>query len=145
MKYANNNSGYTLLEILLVLIILAGAASFLLLRIPHNIQEKAIELSSTRLAEELKEAQQEAIAGNVWYKVKFYTAVSEYKIFKQGEHRRTVHLPEGVCFGNKPPDLTILPTGAPVSGMTVNLKAGSYERNVIIAPVMGRIRVEIVR
>lgn len=137
--------GYTLLEILLVLSILAGAGFYLLLRIPHSLQEKGIEVSASNLLADLRETQQAAIAGNVWYKIKFYPATNEYKVFKEGNFVRNVFLQKGVCFGNCPPELTLLPTGAPAAGMTVSLKAGNLERKVIVAPVMGRIRVEIVR
>lgn len=140
-----HRNGYSLLEILLVLAILTGAGLCLLIQIPHDIKEKGIELSSTRLLEDLRETQQAAIASNVWYKVKFYTSSNEYKIFRQGEFIRSVSLQKEVKFGNSPTELTFLPTGAPVAGLTVILSAGNLDRRVIVAPVMGRIRMEIVR
>jgi hypothetical protein len=124
---------------------MAGAGFFLLLQIPQDMQEKGMDISSTRLLEDLRETQQAAIACNVWYRVKFYPHTNEYKLFKQGDFIRAVNLQKGVYFGNSPPELTFLPTGAPTKGMTVILKTGSLERKVIIAPVMGRIRLEIVR
>lgn len=145
MSRTNNNLGYTLLEILLVLTIVAGAGFFLAVQIPHDMQKKGIDISATKLLEDIKETQQAALASNVWHRVKFYPHTNEYKLFKQGEFIRSVNLQKGVCFGNSPPELTLLPTGAPVAGMTVILKTGSLERKVIIAPVMGRIRLEIVR
>lgn len=141
----SNNTGYTLLEILLVLILVAGAGFFLLIQVPQDTQQKGIEISATRLQADLREVQQAAIAGNIWYRVKFYPVTNEYKIFKQGEFLRSVGLSQGVRFGNSPPELIFLPTGAPTSGMTVMLNAGERERRIIIAPVMGRIRLEIVR
>jgi type II secretory pathway pseudopilin PulG len=120
-----NKTGYTLLETLLVLTILAGAGFFLLLQIPHTMEEKGMEITSTRLLEDLREVQQAAIAGNIWYRVKFYPTTNEYKIFRQGDFRKSVHLLEGVSYANSPPELIFLPTGAPSSGMTVILKSGS--------------------
>ncbi|MGI6449522.1 MAG: prepilin-type N-terminal cleavage/methylation domain-containing protein [Desulfitobacteriia bacterium] len=137
--------GYTLLEILLVLAILAGAGFFLSLKIPANLQERGIELSSTQLLQDLRETQQAALAGNVWYRIKFFPATNEYMIFKQGEFIRAVSLSPGVNLADSPSELTLLPTGAPASGMSVILQAGNLQRRVIIAPVMGRTRVEIVR
>lgn len=145
MRGSKNSSGYSLLEILLVLTILAGTGFFLLLQIPHDLQERKIEISSARLLADLRETQQAAITGGVWYKVKFYSSTNEYKLFKQGEYIRTVVLQKGVSFGNSSTEITFNPTGAPVPGMTVILKAGNLERRVIVAPVMGRIRLEIGR
>lgn len=137
--------GYTLLEILLVLILLAGAGFFLFIQLPQDVKTKGVELSAERLLADLREVQQASIAGNIYYRVKFYPETREYKIFRQGEIWRSVVLHDGVSFGNSPPELFILPTGAPVPGMTIILKAGERERRIIIAPVMGRIRLEIVR
>ena len=119
--------------------------SFLLVQIPHNIQEKGADISATRLLEDLRETQQAAIANNVWYRVKFFQHTNEYKIFKQGEFVRSIFLQKGVSFGNDPQELTLLPTGAPSVGMTVILKTDTIERRVIVAPVMGRMRLGIER
>ncbi|HHV63651.1 MAG TPA: type II secretion system protein [Peptococcaceae bacterium] len=140
-----NNLGYTLLEILLVVAILAGAGFLLYLKIPSDLQKRGIELSATRLLEDLRETQQAAMATNAWYRIKFFPATNEYMIFKEGQYIRTVSLAEGVSFAGNSSELTLLPTGAPTVGMTIILKAGSLERRIIIAPVMGRTRIEIVR
>jgi len=145
MRCSKNMSGYTLLEILIVLTFLAGVSFFLILKIPSYIQEKNIEISATRLIEDLRETQQAAIAASSWYMVKFYPSTGEYKIFREAEHIRTVKLLKGVYFGNHPTDIMISSSGAPSPGITVILKHGKYERHIIVAPVMGRIRLEIVR
>lgn len=142
---AKQNWGYSLLEILLVLVLLAGAGFFLLFQIPHNLEQKEMELASVKMVDDLREVQQAAIAENVWFRVKFYPHTQEYRIFRQGDYVRTVSLPQRVQYGNSPPELTLLPTGAPVTGMTIILTTRDLERRVIIAPVMGRIRLEIVR
>lgn len=139
------DGGYTLLEVLLVLAILAGAGSLFIVRIPHDLHTKGIDISATGLLEDIRETQQAAMAGNSWYKVKFYPSTNQYMVFKQGTYVRSVSLQKEVTFGNSPAELTLLPTGAPVSGLTVILRAGDLERRVIIAPVMGRTRLEIVR
>ncbi|KUO58788.1 MAG: prepilin cleavage protein [Gracilibacter sp. BRH_c7a] len=142
---AKKSSGYSLLEILLVLTLLAGAGFLLLIQIPHNLELKEMEISSEIMLNDLREVQQAAIAENVWYRVKFYPHTKEYRIFRQGDFIRSVGLSEGVQYGNTPSELTLLPTGAPVTGMTIILTTSNLERKVIIAPVMGRIRLEIVR
>ena len=142
---AKQNSGYSLLEVLLVLTLLAGTGFLLLVQIPHNLEQRGIEISSERMVDDLREIQQAAMAQNVWYRIKFYPSTNEYRIFKQGDLVRSVNLSKGVQYGNRPQDLTFLPTGAPSIGMTVILTTDNLERRVIIAPVMGRIRLEIVR
>ena len=137
--------GYYLLEVLLVLTLLAGAGFLLLIQVPYNLEQKGMEVTAERLLDDLREAQQAAIVENVWYRVKFYPETNEYKIFKQGNTVHSFSLAEGVRFGNNPGDLTFLPTGSPDKGMTIILITAKLERRVIIAPVMGRIRLEIVR
>lgn len=137
--------GFYLMEVLLVLLLLAGAGFLLLIQIPYNLEQKGMEISSGRMIDDLREAQQAAIAEKVWYRVKFYPETDEYRVFKQGQIIHSVSLEKGVSFGNKPEDLTFLPTGAPDRGMTIILTSAKSERRVIIAPVMGRIRLEIVR
>lgn len=139
------NSGYSLLEVLIVLIFIAGAAFLLLIPVTKNLGQRGIEISSVRLLEDLRETQQAAISENVWHRVKFYPFSNDYMVFRQGEFIKAVKLEPGVQFGNYPPELTLLPTGTPVSGMTIVLQSGKFERRVIVAPVMGRIRLEIVR
>lgn len=145
MQRVGNRSGYTLLEILLVLAILAGGGFYLLVQIPHDLRAQSIEISSQKLVDDLRETQQKAITANVWHRVEFYPATGEYKIFEQGKFLRSVFLPEGVSFANNPDEVMFLPTGTPSPGMTVTLKAGDLERNIVIAVVTGRIRLEIVR
>jgi len=143
-KLSEKSLGYTLLEMLLVLVLLSGAGFYLLLQLPRDYQEKNMEISSTALLQDLRETQQAAIAGNVWYKVKFYPSSNEYRIFKQGEVVSLTVLQEGVNFVNSPGEITFLPSGTPDRGMSVVLKAGSLEEKVIISPVMGRVRIESV-
>ncbi|RNC29303.1 MAG: hypothetical protein AWM53_00656 [Candidatus Dichloromethanomonas elyunquensis] len=145
MIVRTNKNGYTLLEILLVLVLLAGAGFFLLVQVPHDLQQNSIEISASTLLQDLRETQQASISGNVWYRVKFYSQTNEYMIFKQGEFLRSVRLYPGVSFANSPPELIFQPAGVPVTGMTVILQAGNRKRKVIIAPVMGRMRIETVR
>lgn len=141
----SGKAGYSLLEVLLVLTIVAGAGFLLLIQIPHSMEQKGIEYSAERMLEDLRETQQAAIAENSWYRIKFFRETNEYMIFRQGEFVRSVSLANGVNYGNNPNELTLLPTGAPAAGITVILTCGQQERRVIAAPVMGRIRLEIVR
>jgi len=141
----SGKAGHTLLEVLLVLTIIAGAGFLVLIHIPHSMEQRRIEISSEIMLEDLRETQQAAIAENCWYRIKFFRETNEYMIFRQGVFVRSVSLAEGVNYGNNPDELTLLPSGAPSAGITVILTSGKLERRVIAAPVMGRIRLEIVR
>jgi prepilin-type N-terminal cleavage/methylation domain-containing protein len=139
---AKRKNGYSLIEILLVLALLSSAAFTFLVHIPLQMEERRLDLSAAVLLQDLREVQQTALAENVWYKIKFSVYTGEYKIFRQGEFIRKVNLQNGVRFANRPSDLTFRPTGTPDTGLTVMLTSGDLERNVIVAPVMGRIRME---
>ncbi|MGI5901939.1 MAG: prepilin-type cleavage/methylation domain-containing protein [Desulfitobacteriia bacterium] len=142
MGITAKNPGYTLLEILLVLTIVVGLGMTLLISKPVNVDKRNLSIAATELAENLREIQQAALADNVWYKTKFYFYAGEYRIYKQNSLVRTVKLPERVSFGDIPPELIFTTSGAPNVGMTIRLRAGKLERKVIVAPVMGRIRIE---
>jgi len=142
MAFKHNSIGYTLLEVLLVLALLTGAGYTLLIRLPYNNLETNLEMAANNLLDDLRETQQAAIASNVWHKVRFFPSTNQYKIFKQDKFLRSVDLPPNVRFNNSPPDLTFYPSGTPSGGMTVMLAAGRFKKNVIVAPVMGRIRLE---
>jgi len=141
-KEMKSNGGYTLLEMLLVLTLLAGAAFYLLLQVPNDYRRSNIEAAASVLLEDLRATQQAAIAESVWHQVEFAVYDNEYRVYRQGKLIRLTRLPEGVCFGNKPEPskITFLPSGTSSAGTTVLLKAGDLERSVVIAPVMGRIR-----
>jgi type II secretory pathway pseudopilin PulG len=142
MTINNKSFGYTLLEILLVLVLLTAASYTLLIRLPHSIPDRNLAIAANGLLDDLRETQQAAIASNTWHKVKFFPYANQYKIYKESKLIRSVDLPPHVRLDNSPPDLTFLPTGAPSIGVTVMLAAGNSKKNVIVAPVMGRIRLE---
>lgn len=142
MEPKGKSCGYSLLEMLIVLTLLAGTSLFILVQIPHDIREEAIEVSATRLMADLRETQQAAIASHTWHTVKFFASTNEYKIYKAGTFIRSVSLMKGVRFSNQPAELMFLPTGSPSVGMTIYLKVDQSEKKVIVAPIMGRIRLQ---
>lgn len=140
-----NEAGFTLLEVLLAILILASASFVLLVKLPGNFQELRLERSSAELVADLRGIQQSAVTENCWYQIRFYPATGEYMIFRQGTFVRTVKLQAGVSFGGSMPNVIFQPTGAPVPGASVILQTAHGERKVVIAPVMGRIREEIIK
>ncbi|MFZ3102811.1 MAG: prepilin-type N-terminal cleavage/methylation domain-containing protein [Desulfitobacteriaceae bacterium] len=135
--------GFTLLELLLVLAILAGAGFVLIIKLPVQAQSQSLTLTSTQLLAEIRDARQAAMSENTWYQVKFYYEPKYYRIMRQGVLVKQIELEKGIVFGNKPPDLTFSATGTPSVGMTILLEtAAGEQKKVIVAPVTGRIREE---
>ena len=71
-KAWGKDRGFTLLEILLVLILLSGAGFVLLIKLPINFDKEHLDFATTQLLEEIRDARQAALAENNWYQVKFY-------------------------------------------------------------------------
>lgn len=140
-----NEAGFTLLEVLLAILLLASVSLILLVKLPNNFQEMNLARSSQELTTDLRGIQQSAITENCWYQIRFYPATDEYMIFRQGTFIRTVKLQDGVSFGGSVPNIIFQPTGAPVPGASVTLRNAQGERKVVIAPVMGRIREEVIK
>jgi len=69
-KVKANDLGFTLLEMLLVLILLAGSGFYLLIKLPMNFEKQHLAFESTQLLEDIRDARQAAMAENIWYSVK---------------------------------------------------------------------------
>jgi prepilin-type N-terminal cleavage/methylation domain-containing protein len=141
MAEARNN-GFTLLEMLLVLILLAGAGFVLLIKLPINYNQEHLSFATTQLLEEIRDTRQAALAENNWYEVKFYPQDGDhhYQIFRQGTRVKDIHLKDGIQFSGQPGNLTFNASGRS-AGETIVLTSPSGERkSVVVAPVGMRIR-----
>ncbi|KGP76003.1 prepilin cleavage protein [Desulfosporosinus sp. Tol-M] len=138
--------GYTLLEMLLVLILISGAGFVLLVKLPIHFEQQHLDLASTQLLEEIRDVRQAALAENNWYAMKFYYQPGDhhYQIFRQGTRVKDVYLKDGIEFigapGDKDGKITFNAAGRSV-GTTITLTNSSGERkSVVVAPVGMRIR-----
>ncbi|HUS88204.1 MAG TPA: prepilin-type N-terminal cleavage/methylation domain-containing protein [Desulfosporosinus sp.] len=134
--------GYTLLEMLLVLILLSGAGFVLLIKLPINFEQQRLAFATTQLLEEIRDVRQTALAENNWYEVKFYPVYGDhhYKVFRQGTRVKDVHFKDGIQFVGQPGNLIFNASGRSV-GTTITLTNPSGERrSVVVAPVGMRIR-----
>ncbi len=141
-KVRANNRGFTLLEMLIVLTLLAGSGFYLLIKLPVNFEKQHLAFETTQLLEEIRDARQAALAENNWYAVKFYyqTGSHRYQIFRQGKMIKNVSFKDGIEFVGRPGDLTFNASGRSV-GTTITLTNSLGEqRSVIVAPVGMRIR-----
>lgn len=141
-KMRGNDRGFTLLEMVLVLIILSGAGFMLLIKLPIVFERERLAFTSTQLLEEIRDVRQAALAENNWYEVKFYLSDGDhnYKIFRQGTRVKDVHLQDGIKFVGQPGNLTFNASGRSV-GTTITLtNSVGEQRSVVVAPVGMRIR-----
>ncbi len=142
------SQGFTLLEMLLVLLLLAGTGFILLVKIPVHMEERNLSLASTRLIQDIREARQSSLAENTWYELRFFPGNDTYRIYGNGVLVRTRSLPKGITFANSPTDIRFSATGTTIfPGVyptgTVALTNGKSIRRVITALISGRVREEI--
>ncbi|WP_041483981.1 hypothetical protein [Desulfitobacterium metallireducens] len=140
-----SSTGYTLIELLLVLTLLSGAGFVLLVKLPVQQNERNLALASTQLTQELRDTRQAALSERTWYEVEFFYTQGFYRIIREGKRVKDVYLPKGVIIVNAPTDIRFYAPGYPSMGGTISLKAGKLTRNVIMMPVTARVREEIVK
>ncbi len=138
--------GYTLLEILLVLLLLSGTGFLILIKLPLHFEQQHLSSATTQLLEEIRDVRQAALAENNWYMIRFYyqTGDHHYQIFRQGTRVKDVYLEDGIRFlgpaGDKEGKLVFNALGRSV-GTTITLTNSLGEcRSVVVAPVGMRIR-----
>jgi prepilin-type N-terminal cleavage/methylation domain-containing protein len=137
-----NNRGFTLLEILLVLILLSGAGFVLLIKLPIHLEKDRLSFATTQLLEEIRDVRQTALAENNWYEVKFYSQDGDhhYQIFRQGTRVKEIHLKDGIQFLGQPTNLMFNASGRSVGTTLVLTSSSGERRSVVVAPVGMRIR-----
>lgn len=143
----NNRSsfGYTLIELLLVLALLSGAAFVLLVKLPVQQNERNLAVAATQLTQEIRDIRQAALSERTWYEMKFYYDQGFYRVLRDGKWVKDIALPKGVTMENAPKDIRFSGTGTPDQGVTIQLKAGKSKKNVIMMPVTARVREEIAK
>jgi len=136
--------GFTLLEMLLVLILLSGAGFVLLVKLPIHMEKERLTFATTQLLEEIRDTRQAALAENNWYEIKFYFQDGDhsYKIFRQGTRVKELHLKDGIQFLGQPVNLIFNASGRSVGTTIVLTNPSGEQRRVVVAPVGMRIREE---
>ena len=143
-KVRGNERGFTLLEMMLVLLLVSGAGFVLLIKLPIYFEKERLVFATTQLLEEMRDARQAALAENNWYMVKFYYQAGDhhYQIYRQGTRVKDVYFKDGIQFFGSPKDLTFNAYGRGVGSTIVLTNSKGERRSVIIAPVGMRIREE---
>ena len=146
---SNCNKGYTLIELMVVVVIISLLLALSLNGLDNLIQWNKLNTASALLSSELKNTQSRAFYEGVYYKIEFYATfdcptLNKYRIYKQTELYEEIQL-EGVelfktNFTNN--KVFFYPNGVPGQGGTVTLKNKKGKvLYVIMTPVTARIRI----
>ena len=144
IQSSNRNKGYTLIELMVVVGIIALLLGLSLNGIYNLIQWNKLNTAAALLSSELKNTQSRAFYEGVWYKIEFQPTYERYKIFKETELERKVQLENIDLFHTNFTDnrVRFLPSGSPSMGGTVTLKNKRGKvLYVIMTPVTARVRV----
>ncbi len=145
MKHSNNHSkGYTLIELMVVVGIIALLLWLSLNGLDYLIQWNKLNTAAALLSSELKNTQSKAFYEGVYYKLQFWTTLDRYRVYKQTELIDDVILKDIDLFNTNFTDnnLYFYPNGVPSMGGTVTLKNKRGKvLYVIMTPVTARVRV----
>ena len=144
----NRNKGYTLIELMVVVGIIALLLGLSLNGLDNLIQWNKLNTAAALLSSELKSTQSRAFYEGVIYKLQFWPPLDRYRIYRQTELITELIKDEtldgvnlfNTNFTNN--NLYFYPSGVPSMGGTVTLKNKRGKiLYVIMAPVTARVRV----
>ncbi|HAJ32599.1 MAG TPA: hypothetical protein DCK79_04420 [Candidatus Atribacteria bacterium] len=145
MKRSNNrNKGYTLIEVVVVVVIVSLLLGLSLNGLYNLIQWSKLNKAAAILSSELKNTQSRAFYEGVYYKIDFWAPLDRYRIYKQTELVEDIILNDIDLFNTNFTDdnLYFYPSGVPSMGGTVTLKNKRGKiLYVIMTPVTARVRV----
>jgi prepilin-type N-terminal cleavage/methylation domain-containing protein len=143
------NGGFTLIEIIIVIVILAIAA---MTAIPMLSSAGSVQIRSAAnmIAADLEYAKSMAISRGQDYSVEFDESSESYSIYKEGDASPIDHpvkkgFPYTIDFKNdgrlNKVDITFNCLGSPYYGGTINLNADGSTATITVEPVTGYISI----
>ena len=140
----NRTKGYTLIELMVVVVIISLLLSLGTNGLDYLIQWNKLNVTAGLLSSELKNTQSRAFYEGVYYKLQFWPSLDRYRIYKQTELIDDIILKDIDLFNTNFTDnnLYFYPNGVPSMGGTVTLKNKRGKvLYVITTPVTARVRV----
>ena len=140
----NHNKGYTLIELMVVVVIISLLLGLGINGLDYLIQWNKLNTAAALLSSELKNTQSMAFYEGVYYKLQFWPTLDRYRIYKQTELIDDIILKDINLFNTNFTDnnLYFYPNGVPSMGGTVTLKNKRGKvLYVIMTPVTARVRV----
>ena len=140
----NRTKGYTLIELMVIVGIIALLLGLSLNGLDYLIQWNKLNTAAALLSSELKNTQSRAFYEGVYYKLQFWPTLDRYRIYKQTQLIDDIILKDinlfNTNFTNN--NLYFYPNGVPSMGGTVTLKNKRGKvLYVIMTPVTARVRV----
>jgi prepilin-type N-terminal cleavage/methylation domain-containing protein len=140
----NRTKGYTLIELMVVVLIISLLLGLGINGIDYLIQWNKLNVTAGLLGSELKNTQSRAFYEGVYYKLQFWPSLERYRIYKQTELINDIILKDidlfNTNFTNN--NLYFYPSGVPSMGGTITLKNKRGKvLYVIMTPVTARVRV----
>jgi prepilin-type N-terminal cleavage/methylation domain-containing protein len=140
----NRNKGFTLIELMVVVVIIALLLGLSLNGLNNLIQWNKLNKAAAILSSELKTAQAMAFYQGIYYKLQFWPTLERYRIYKGIELYQDIQLEDIDLFNTNFTDNKVFfyPNGVPGQGGTVTLKNKIGKvLYVIMTPVTARVRV----
>lgn len=140
----NHNKGYTLIELMVVVVIISLLLGIGINGLDYLIQWNKLNVTAGLLSSELKNIQSRAFYEGVYYKLQFMPSLDKYRIYKQTELIDDTIFKDIDLFNSNFTDNKVYfyPNGVPSMGGTVTLKNRRGKvLYVIMTPVTARVRV----
>ena len=144
----NRTKGYTLIELMVVVVIISLLLGLSLNGLYNLIQWNKLNTAAALLSSELKNTQSRAFYEGVSYKIDFWESLDRYRIYKQKEVYyeiyKDIQLEDIDLFNTNFTDDNVYfyPNGVPGQGGTVTLKNRRGKiLYVIMTPVTARVRI----